>query len=335
MSAPFSQTPLSPPGVGSASNASLRVRRRWWLTALLSLFFLLSSLFLGFHGYIAWTLARPHIDPLHSNPQLAIGVPYQDVKFPSRGGHSTLEGWYLPAASTNTVIFSHGYGGNREEFWVPIYRLAKMLHNANYNVLMFDYGYVQPGGDRIVTGGIQESQELLGAVDFIKDKGTQNIFIWGFSMGAGTALQAALKESGTTIKAMILDSTFLLNPDTLYYNMKKVVDLPRFPSLPLIRWFFPLLNGVSLKQVPYHKVETNKYNMPIFFIHGKQDERAPYETIEQLYANQEGSPDMQLWLLPNARHELLYRASPEAYEKRTLQFLQEHTVTYRIFSGGR
>lgn len=331
------QTPLSTPGVGSASTtAALRRRRsRWLLTALMSMLLLGASLILAFHAYIAWTLARPHIDSLRSNPQLAIGVPYESVTFPSRGGGSTLQGWYLPAAgSANTVIFSHGYGGNREEYWVPIYGLAKMLHDSNYNVLMFDYGYVQ-GGDRIVTGGIEESQELLGAIDYIKGKGAHNLFIWGFSMGAGTALQAALKEHGTTITAMILDSTFLLNPDTLYHNMSKVIQLPRYPSLPLIRLFFPLLNGVRLREVPYTKVESNAYPMPIFFIHGKQDERAPYETVERLYANQKNTYGKQLWELPNATHELLYRAAPKQYEQRTLQFLQANTVEWRSFSGPR
>src|SRR5690606_28567965 len=135
---------------------------------------------------------------------------------PSRNGESHLEGWFIPGSSKKTVIFSHGYGGNREELWVPFYTLAKELHKQKYNVIMFDYGYVQPDNNRIVTGGVQESQELLGAVDFVKNKIGGQVYIWGFSMGAGTALQAAL-DSENEITGMILDSTFLLNPDTLYH----------------------------------------------------------------------------------------------------------------------
>jgi pimeloyl-ACP methyl ester carboxylesterase len=287
---------------------------------------------LAFHGYIAWTLARPHIDPLYSNPQAAVGLPYTDVTFPSHNHKSKLQGWYIPADSNNTVIFSHGYGGNREEWWVPIYDLAKRLYQENYNVLMFDYGYVQPGGEHIVTGGIQESQELLGAVDFIKEKGALNVFIWGFSMGAGTALQAALR--GADVSGMILDSTFLLNADTLYHNMKKYVNLPKYPSLPLVRIFFPLLNGVSLQQIPFQNVTSAKYKMPIFFIHGEQDERAPYEMIESLYA-QQSNKQSRLWLLPNATHELLYRADPNAYLERTIGFLKSITIQWKSFGKSR
>ncbi len=317
----LSPKPLHPASLERAAPSALGRKKRLVLLILCSFLIMCASLLLSFHAYIAWTLARPHIDPLHSDPGKALGLPYSDVSFSSRSGSSRLEGWYIPANSAKTVIFSHGYGGNREEFWVPIYTLVHELHKQNYNVLMFDYGYVQPGGKRIVTAGIQESQELLGAVDYIKNLGAKLIFIWGFSMGGGTALQAALQEN-SSINGMILDSAFLLNPDTLYHNMKQYVNVPKFPSLPLVRLFFPLLNGVSLKQIPYQKVISAEYSMPIYFIHGGQDHRAPYEMIENIYANQQSNPQSRLWILPNGQHELIFRAKPKAYLERTLTFLQ-------------
>ncbi|MEW9702414.1 alpha/beta hydrolase [Paenibacillus sp. SI8] len=296
-------------------------KKRLVLTILISFLTLCTSLLLSFHAYIAWTLARPHIDPLHSNPMQAAGLPYSNISFPSRNGTSNLDGWFIPGNSSKTVIFSHGYGGNREELWVPIYNLARELHMQNYNVLMFDYGYVQPGNEHLMTGGIQESQELLGAVDYIKHNTDGPIYIWGFSMGAGTALQAAL-QSGSDIAGMILDSTFLLNPDTLYHNMKQYVNVPKFPSLSLVRVFFPLLNGISLHDVPSNKVTSNQYPMPIFFIHGTNDSKAPYGLIEDMFEGQRESSD-KLWIIPDAQHELLYRAEPQAYISRTLNFLME------------
>ncbi|MCD1258744.1 alpha/beta fold hydrolase [Paenibacillus athensensis] len=318
---------LHPPLEQTASYPLVRrkSRKKYLYTALLSLLVLFTSMTLSFHAYIAWTLARPHIDPLHADPMSAVGLPYDNITFPSRNGTSHLNGWYVPGSSDKTVIFSHGYGGNREELWVPLYNLARELHMQGYNVLMFDYGYVQPGGERIVTGGVQESQELLGAVDFAKQMSSGPIFVWGFSMGAGTALQAAL-QSDKEISGMILDSTFLLNPDTLYHNMRQYVNLPKFPSLPLVRLFYPLLNGVSLQQVPYQKVMNTSYQMPLFFIHGTDDNKAPYEMIEEIYGKQHGSAATQLWILPNAQHELLYRAEPQTYVNRTLGFLQELTA---------
>jgi fermentation-respiration switch protein FrsA (DUF1100 family) len=302
-------------------------KRRMLLTLILSTLLFCISLLLAFHAYIAWNLARPHIDPLTSDPTRAVGLPYDKIAFPSRNGESHLEGWFIPGSSKKTVIFSHGYGGNREELWVPFYTLAKELHKQKYNVIMFDYGYVQPDSNRIVTGGVQESQELLGAVDFVKNKIGGQVYIWGFSMGAGTALQAAL-NSENEITGMILDSTFLLNPDTLYHNMKQYVNVPKFPSLPLVRLFFPVLNGVSLKQIPSQKVIRTDYTMPIFFIHGDKDHMAPYEMIEDIYASQQSNLRSDLWILPSGQHELLYRAKPEVYLRRTTDFLTSISSSY-------
>jgi fermentation-respiration switch protein FrsA (DUF1100 family) len=323
----LSPQPLNPAPLEQTASRIIGRRKKVLLSIMLSFVLLCTSLLLAFHAYIAWTLARPQIDPLHSNPTLAVGLPYETVTFSSRNNSSHLEGWFIPGKSNETVIFSHGYGGNREELWVPIYNLAQELHKQHYNVLMFDYGYVHPDSQRIVTGGVQESKELLGAVDFIKQRIQGSVYIWGFSMGAGTALQAALQDSDD-IAGMILDSTFLLNPDTLYHNMKQYVNVPKFPSLPLVRLFFPLLNGVSLQEIPYQKVTSAHYQMPIFFIHGTEDYKAPYEMIEDIYSQQRGNERSEKWILPSGQHELLYRAEPKMYMERTMNFLSELSTPY-------
>ncbi|MDQ1911587.1 alpha/beta fold hydrolase [Paenibacillus sp. GD4] len=321
----YTPVTLQNPTVETAvKRISLARRYRAWLLALFSLLLALSSLVLGFHAYIAWTLARPHIDPLTSNPALAFGAAYEDIQFPSRDEASRLDGWYIPAAAAGgaaaskiTVIFSHGYGGNREEIWVPIYDLAKAAKNQGYNVLMFDYGFVQ--SELGVTGGLRESQELLGAIDYAKERGAEKIFIWGFSMGAGTALQAALQTR--EIDGMILDSTFILEPATLYHNMKQVANLPKL-SQPLVHFFFPLINGVSLNQIPYDKVKETQYSMPIFFIHGKKDLKAPYEIAEEIFHNQKADSGSQLWLSDKDYHELIYRGQKRSYLQMTTGFLR-------------
>lgn len=296
-----------------------RTRLHFFLAALLSVVFCAMLVVVGFHAYIAWLLGRPVVAPLSSNPMEAIGVPYEDVRFPSDNHETMLDGWYLPSADSNrTVIFSHGYGANREESWVPMYDLAKAAHMQKYNVLMFDYGFVHP--EQVVTGGVQETRELLGAIGLAKQKGAEQIFIWGFSMGAGTALGTALQS--TDITAMILDSTFVLSPDTLYHNIKQHADLPRFPSLNLIRWFFPMMNGVSLKEVPYDKMLETSYPVPLFLIHGKLDEKAPWNLAQTIFDNQKDQPLSKLWLLPKGHHELIYSVRKKDYLQRTLSFLE-------------
>ncbi|EXX87868.1 alpha/beta hydrolase [Paenibacillus darwinianus] len=320
---PFEQLPRSslPP------HTQTRSRRRHAAVALiasLSAFILFS--FLAFHGYIAWTLAHPYVAPLTSNPKLAKNLDYIDVSFPSASGKSTVNGWYIPAQSDSgrTVVFSHGYGANREETWVPMYDLANLLHGLKYNVLMFDYGYASAENPMPATGGVEESQQLLAAVAYAKSQGAGEIVVWGFSMGAGTALQAALQTKD--ISAMILDSMFIADAETLYYNLTQYAPLPRNPSLPLIEWMLPLWTGFNLSAIPSQEVKTTEYDMPIYMIHGTKDAKAPVGIAETIAANQT-NPLSSAWIVPKGKHELLFQVYPKEYMRRAVVFLSQVNQT--------
>lgn len=315
------ETPRATPLPGLAAR---KIRKKPILIAFsASVAVVMISAFLSLHAYIAWVLLNPKIAPLISNPKLAKGLDYINVSFPSLNQRTTLHGWYIPGGTDRTFILSHGYGANREETWVPMYDLAAWLHERQFNVLMFDYGFASTEHRQSVTGGKEESQQLLGAIEWAKQHGSNQVYIWGFSMGAGTALQAALHS--TDIEAMILDSTFLLEPDTLYHNLKQHIDLPRYPSLPLVRSFFPILNGVSMNQIPYMEVKNTRYSIPILMIHGTEDTKAPYE-IAQHIALQQGTFASDWWLVEGGIHEMIYRVHSEEYLGRVTEFLKWLTL---------
>lgn len=306
-------------------------RRKHLLVA--SIAALLATLLIAlivFHGYVAWMLAYPYVAPLSSNPQDAIGTAYEDVVFPSHSGETTVSGWYVPAAadgehehdsySTRTIVFSHGYGANREENWVPMYDLTKLLHDLRYNVLLFDYGYASEQYKAPATGGREESQQLLAAVEYAKSRGAEDIVVWGFSMGAGTALQTALLTD--EIDAMILDSLFIPSSEALFDNLNQFVPLPKFPSLPLIESMIPLWTGSSFGSIPANEVIGNHYDMPLYIIHGTNDVKAPFGTAETIAANQ--SNDLsRSWIVQDGQHEMLFRAHPREYVQRTALFLSQ------------
>lgn len=310
--------PLHNPLVETASINS-RQKRTFILLLIITSFLslLIVSLF-AYYAYVAWSLARPAVMPLSTNPLEAAELSYQDVTFSSITGESELSGWYIPAKSSNTVLFSHGYGGNREEIWVPLYELAKMLHQANYNVLMFDYGYVSNNPKRVMTGGHEEAKELSGAVAYAKSLGAEKVFVWGFSMGAGTALQTALNNQD--IDGMILDSTFLLEPDALNRNLQHIIPMPGLISLPLLRLFLPAFAGINLNDIPYEQVKTAAYSIPLFLIHGQKDAKTPYALSETIFRHQTNRRS-ELWLPPDRGHEMIYRFQSAEYVQRTLRFL--------------
>ncbi len=305
-------------------------RRRHLAVALLSSFIVLVMLALiAVHGYIAWTLAHPYVAPLISNPKLAKGLDYEEVSFPSASGRTNVDGWYIPAAaaSERTVVFSHGYGANREETWVPMYELANLLHGLRYNVLMFDYGYASSVKRTPATGGVEESQQLLAAIDYAKSQGAGEVIVWGFSMGAGTALQTALLTDD--ISAMILDSMFITDADTLHHNMSQLTSLPRYPSLALVEWMLPIWTGTRMSDIPARTVRNTAYDMPIYMIHGTKDAKAPVQIAEQIAGNQRHALS-QAWIVGGGKHELLFQVHPKEYMQRAAVFLsQVHAYDYQ------
>ncbi|MGZ9587157.1 alpha/beta hydrolase [Paenibacillus marinisediminis] len=321
MNAP-STTPVLQPAFPVPSTAlDRRIKLKHIGIALsLSVVFGAVIIFLILHAFIAWMLANPQVPPLFSNPMTAKGMAYDTVSFPAADGQTLVDGWYIPAseASSSTIVFSHGYGANREEYWVPMYDLASFAHRLGYNVIMFDYGFASEAHRTKATGGYLEKQQLLGAVELAKERGAEDIIVWGFSMGAGTALQAALLTDD--IDGMILDSTFLLEPDTLYHNLQTYIDLPKQPSLSIIRMMMPLLNDTSMKQIPYDEVKSHQYTIPTLFIHGTKDDKAPFTIAEQIAANQDPSYSSS-WIVPDAQHEMIYRTHSKEYLRKVSSFL--------------
>jgi pimeloyl-ACP methyl ester carboxylesterase len=291
---------------------------------------------LAFHGYVAWVIAHPYVAPLTSNPMQAKGLSYLDVSFPSTSGSTMVHGWYIPAKtvdalpSKRTVVFSHGYGANREETWVPMYDLAALLNRLHYNVLMFDYGYASSIDRTPATGGYEESHQLLAAIHYAKTHGAEQLIVWGFSMGAGTALQAALQTN--EIDAMLLDSLFLPSPEAMYDNVRQYLKLPRFPSLPLIDWMLSFWTGTNFRHIPAAQVMQKSYSIPLYIMHGTDDGTAPITTAEEI-ASQQMNPLSREWIVNGGKHELLFKTHPKEYIQRAALFLSQVDHTFKNTSA--
>ncbi|OUM94831.1 MAG: alpha/beta hydrolase [Thermobacillus sp. ZCTH02-B1] len=312
--------PGGPPARPGAPAASGRRRRLKFAIALASLTALALLAFTALHAYVAWRLAYPPVAPLASNPFEAKGLPYSDFRIPASDGVPAVNGWHIPAPSggTRTIVFSHGYGTNREEPWVPMYDLAEAMHVMDYNVILFDYGFASAEDRAPATGGVTESRQLVRVIEYAAEAGADRIVVWGFSMGAGTALQAAFLTDD--IAAMILDSTFIAEPDTLALNLAQLSPVDGFPRPALVEKFFPLWAGTRLAGIPADRIKRTAYDMPILLIHGTDDEKAPVAIAEAIAASQR-HPQSAVWIVPGGRHELMFRTHTGEYLRRVAAFL--------------
>jgi len=130
---------------------------------------------------------------------------YEDIAFSSTDG-LTLKGWFIPGKSDKATIVTHPFPFNRHGFTaknqglvtrfkpdVDLLKTAHALNQADYSVLMFDFRN-HGESDKGVTGvGLNEYQDVLGAVNYIKnrqDTKSSAIGFVSFCMGADSTIVA-------------------------------------------------------------------------------------------------------------------------------------------------
>ncbi len=182
----------------------------------LRLFFFLIGLGVGLMAAIIALLTRQMVNPsrqrLWTNPK-DVGLAYEDVQFPARDG-ARVSGWFIPGSAVDadrepgkrpTILLVHSWMWNRlgnsaesmldnmsGALPVDVLRLTHALHRAGYNTLMFDLrNHGLSASVPPTTFGLQEANDLLGAVDYVaqrSDVDVQRIGAIGFSVGANAIL---------------------------------------------------------------------------------------------------------------------------------------------------
>ena len=273
---------------------------------------------LGVSLYAAYSMTKVMRTPFEKKPD-NLGLKYEDVSFPSRDG-LTLSGWWLEAGNSDRVVMMiHGANGHRADPGIKMLDLAREIVKAGYNVLMFDLrGHGKSEGKHISLG-YYEQRDLLGAIDYVKQRGMSKICIIGFSMGAATALMTA--ANCKHIDAIIADSSFAYLADIVEPHFSKKSRLPKF-FIPLILFVAKRVHGVDLSMPKPIDAIRQFTKPPVLIIHGGQDKTVPVEHASIL-ARASRNPDTRLWIVPEAEHVGSYRARPKEYITKVLSFFDQ------------
>jgi fermentation-respiration switch protein FrsA (DUF1100 family) len=300
-------------------------RRRRWRRLVAGVMILLILVVLGSAGVsllVGWKLTHPARVPVTKTPG-EVGLPYRQIEFPSRTDHLMLKGWLIPSQEANgrIVIEAHGYRGNRTQD-KPALPSAKALHDAGFSVLMFDFRDEGESPGQLITVGLYERRDLLGAIDYARSLGYRHIGLLGFSMGASTALEATAADDD--VEATVADSPFANLYDYLRSNLSIWTNLPNWPFTPEVLWELPLALGVNPHQVNPAGDLLHMWPRPILFIAGTADTTIPMQNSQQLFREVVKNPDDSLWTVPGAKHVGAYNVNPSAYERRIVQFFEKY-----------
>ena len=223
-----------------------------------------------------------------------------------------------------TIIFAHGYRGNRLQKNVAALDLAMELVHRQYNVIMFDFRNCGDSDPGITTIGLDEQQDILGAIDWCKAHHAEPIGLIGYSMGAVASILAAAKSA--EVSGVVADSPFSDLNRYLLDNLSVWSKLPKYPFSPLMVFFIRFVMGKNPQLVkPIDSIQ-EIYPRPVFFIHGDQDDAIPCSNSETM--SQRFSDAFSYWKVPGAKHTGSYKLFPQEYTKRVVHFFDS-------LAGGR
>ncbi len=274
----------------------------------------------GISFVVAWKLSHPKRKPIDETPA-DYGLVFEPIDFFSRDGSTRLKGWFLPAEgeAKMTLIFAHGYRGNRLVRSLPGLHLASSLVKSGYHVVMFDFRRSGESEGSLTTVGLHEKLDILGAIDWVKNDFPGRIGLVGFSMGAAAALLAA--ADSFDVRGVVADSSFSHLTRYLSDNMHIWSKLPKFPFTPLILLTIRLIANENIDEVEPLSAVDKVYPRPILFIHGDSDPVISWENSELM---REKHPDaFSLWKPCSDTHVGAFRDHPEEYSDRLIRFFDE------------
>lgn len=288
---------------------------RWGLMALL--------LLAGCYAFIAYAMASGvtalERSALDGTPD-AYGLPYKEVVFSPRGDEWAdidLRGWIIeqegPAGPQDelTVILVHGLNSNRTGDYAL--ELTDRLFELDFNVLLFDLrGHGESDGDQL-SGGYFEKWDVLGAYDFLVQRGvpSERIGVLGWSMGAATALLAIAEEPA--IRAVVADSAFADVLDLIAQETARTTPFPQWfvpVFIPGMSFMSSVLYGIDVGAVAPEKAVA-ALDYPILVIHGDADSRIPVGQSVRIHAA--APAGSELWLVPGSDHADAFFDAPDEY----------------------
>lgn len=299
------------------SDASPRRSSSWRVRGLAIAAVVLCVLYLAIGALTALTMTRPKRRFKAEHNPASRNLPYEEVRFPARGGDADIAAWFVPAAgSQRAVVLVHGKDSNRSRFIEHSGPIAVELHRRAFNLLLIDLrGHGQSSPARL-SFGIKEHRDILGAVDYLGTRGFQKgrIGVLGQSMGAASTLLATAAEPG--IAAAVSDCAYSDILVVMERQFQRSTGLPSWfiPSTRLFGW---ILEGVDLASARPVQAVPQIAPRPLLLIHSGADALIPVGHAADLRLAAEGS---RLWVIDGAAHVGGIKTAEAAYQKEVGDF---------------
>ncbi len=270
-------------------------------------------------AFFAWHLTNPpRRNPGEIPAELSAAT--NTVSFKARDG-LTLSGWFVQHENTTkAVLLLHGNGSSRRQ----VIARARLFHDAGYAVLLYDARAHGLSEGNKASAGFLETDDLLGALDYLQAKGFQEIGCLGVSQGGATLLLAAEKLP-QRVRWVIVESAYPTLRDAIDRRFRKDVHLPGWLAgaffIPFAEWRL----GLSIEKVrPIDHIGFLK--CPVFVLGGANDQHTLSESTRALF--QAAPSPKEFWLVEDAAHVDLYGFAQQEYARRVLDFVRKYSAPF-------
>lgn len=234
-----------------------------------------------------------------------------------------MDAWYLPAPGTTWVIHVHGLNTTPAEPEV----LFQPLQEAGYPQLSITYRNdenqpLDPSG--YFRYGTTEWEDILGAVEFARENGADEMVFAGYSTGASHVLSYVFRHNFDDIAGVITDSGNIDLGATIDYEGSQeqlpVIPMSVPPTMSWVAKFFTSLSiDVNWKSLDYIEKAERSLRVPVLAFHGTADETVPIEESRELEAT---DPELvELIEVEGAGHVGSFDVDYQGYVDAVLAFL--------------
>ena len=252
------------------------------------------------------------------------GLSYIDSLSSERVYIKSFDGLKLAASyynnnSNTTILLFHGY---RSDGRFDFACVVKFYMELGLNVLVVDQRANGESEGKITTFGIKERYDVVSWTKFINENySPKNIFLSGVSMGATTVMMAADLDLTKNVRGIIADCGFTSAPDIIKKVAQQSFKINASPILPLLNLMCKLFGKFSLYETTTVDA-LSKSDIPVFFIHGRNDGFVPCEMSELSHKAARG--EKHIVIVDNADHGISFLVDGENVKQQISNFVKQH-----------
>ena len=231
-----------------------------------------------------------------------------------------LVAWYISpteAANGATLIYVHGFGGNRG----ALLEQVAAMQEVGYGALLLDMRNHGESDAAISTWGYREANDVIAAYNYLLTRpevDPNRIGLVGKSMGSAAVARAAAQLPNLAV--LVLESTYTSFEENLPNIMPSIARAPGF----LASLVFNRMEAETAEPLTEIRTEqtVRDLKMPLLVIHGERDQLVPLAQGQAIFAAA-NEPKM-LHTVPGAGHLNIFTVDPDTFTEQMRSFLAEY-----------